>query len=304
MVNNFPGGVWPVMLTPFTKYNKVDYKALEQLVNWYIDNGVLGLFAVCQSSEMFFLSLEERVEIARFIKEKAAGRVPVIASGHVSDNFEDQVRELNEIAATGVDATILITNRLAKEYESDEVWISNLERLIKEIPEDMPLGFYECPYPYKRVMTKETTKWCAETGRFYFLKDTSCDIDNIKEKLEVTKGTNLKLYNANTSTLLQSLKEGAAGYSGVMANIQPKLYVKICEDYNREDLEALSDELTICSLIERQYYPVNAKYSLKLDGLDINIECRTKEADGLTETFKKEVQMLKRMTIKMQEKYL
>lgn len=304
MVDNFPGGVWPVMLTPFTKDNKVDYKALEQLVNWYIDNGVLGLFAVCQSSEMFFLSLEERVEIARFVKEKAAGRVPVIASGHISDSFEEQVKELKEIAATGVDATILITNRLAKEDESDEVWISNLEKLIKELPKDMPLGFYECPYPYKRVMTKETTKWCADTGRFYFLKDTSCDIDNIKEKLEVTKGTNLKLYNANTSTLLESLKEGATGYSGVMANIQPRLYVKICEDYNKEDLEELSDELTICSLIERQYYPVNAKYSLELDGLDINIDCRTKEAGGLTETFKKEVQMLKRMTKKLEEKYL
>lgn len=304
MINNFPGGVWPVMLTPFTKDNKVDYKALEQLINWYIDNGVLGLFAVCQSSEMFFLSLEERVEIARFVKEKSAGRVPVIASGHVSDSFEDQIKELNEIAATGVDAIILITNRLAKEDESDEIWKSNLQRVIKEIPESIPLGFYECPYPYKRVMTKEITKWCADTGRFYFLKDTSCDIDNIKQKLEVTKGTNLKLYNANTTTLLESLKEGAAGYSGVMANMQPKLYVKVCNDYNKEDLEELSDELTICSLIERQYYPVNAKYYLELDGLDININCRTKEAEGLTETFKKEVKMLKRMTEKMDKKYL
>lgn len=304
MINNFSGGVWPVMLTPFTKENQVDYKALEQLVNWYIDNGVLGLFAVCQSSEMFFLSLEERVEIARFVKEKAAGRVPVIASGHVSDSFEDQAKELNEIATTGVDAIILITNRLAKEDENDEVWFNNLQRLLEKLPEDMPLGFYECPYPYKRVMTKEVTRWCAETGRFYFLKDTSCDIENIKEKLEVTKGTNLKLYNANTSTLLESLKEGAAGYSGVMANMQPKLYVKVCNDYNKEDLEELSDELTICSLIERQYYPVNAKYYLELDGLDININCRTKEAEGLTETFKEEVKMLKRMTEKMEKKYL
>ena len=84
MNNDFPGGVWPVMLTPFTKENEVDYDALGQLVEWYIANGVSGLFAVCQSSEMFFLSLEERVGIARFVKEKANGRVPVIASGHIS----------------------------------------------------------------------------------------------------------------------------------------------------------------------------------------------------------------------------
>ena len=57
--NHFPGGAWPVMLTPFTEEGKVDYKGLERLIEWYIENGVSGLFAVCQSSEMFFLSLEE-----------------------------------------------------------------------------------------------------------------------------------------------------------------------------------------------------------------------------------------------------
>ncbi len=77
--NQFSGGVWPVMLTPFTEEGQVDYPALERLIEWYIDNGVSGLFAVCQSSEMFFLSLEERIKIAGFVKEKAAGRVPVIA---------------------------------------------------------------------------------------------------------------------------------------------------------------------------------------------------------------------------------
>ena len=69
------------MLTPFTDNNEVDYHALEQLINWYIENGVDGLFAVCQSSEMVYLSLEERIEIASFVKQKAKGRVPVIASG-------------------------------------------------------------------------------------------------------------------------------------------------------------------------------------------------------------------------------
>ena len=115
--NHFPGGVWPVMLTPFTKENKVDYRALEELIEWYRKGGVSGLFAVCQSSEMFFLSLEERVEIARFVKEKAQG-LPVIASGHISDGFEDQVKELRLIGETGVDAVILITNRLARQEEA------------------------------------------------------------------------------------------------------------------------------------------------------------------------------------------
>lgn len=303
MKNNFPGGEWPTMLTPF-RDGKVDFPALEELIEWYIAHGVSGLFAVCQSSEMFQLSLEERVAVAKFVKEKSAGRVPVIAAGHISDSFEDQVTELNEIAKTGVDAVILITNRLAKEDESDEVWLANLQKLIARLPQEVPLGFYECPFPYKRVLTPMLTRWCAESGRFFFLKDTCCDIDQIKEKLEICKGTNLKLYNANTSTLLESLRAGAAGFSGVMANFQCQLYAWLCGHIDDPKAEKLSDELTICSLIERQLYPVNAKYSLSLEGLPLTTECRVKSDKDLTNTFKTEVQMLRRITERMSKEYL
>ena len=54
-IEGFPGGVWPVMLTPFRNTGEIDLDALEQLVEWYINQGSSGLFAVCQSSEMMFL---------------------------------------------------------------------------------------------------------------------------------------------------------------------------------------------------------------------------------------------------------
>lgn len=52
--NHFPGGAWPVMLTPFTDQGAVDYDGLGKLIDWYMINGASGLFAVCQSSEVFF----------------------------------------------------------------------------------------------------------------------------------------------------------------------------------------------------------------------------------------------------------
>nr|WP_114296578.1 dihydrodipicolinate synthase family protein [Anaerobacterium chartisolvens] len=304
MNNDFPGGVWPVMLTPFTTDSKVDYPALEGLIEWYIANGVSGLFAVCQSSEMFFLDLEERIAVAEFVKEKAAGRVPVIVSGHISDTLEGQVHELTRIAETGADAVILITNRLAKQEESEDVWIANLEKVLQQLPPELKLGFYECPYPYKRILSKKATKWCADTGRFYFLKDTSCDIKNISDKLAACEGTNLKLYNANTATLLESLQLGSAGYSGVMANMQCRLYHKLTSDYTKEDLSGLSDMLILSALIEYQCYPVNAKYYLQQEGLKMQTVCRTKSHTLLTETFRKEMAVLKRITEKLEKEYL
>ena len=301
--NHFPGGVWPVMLAPFTEDGHIDYHGLGELVEWYIANGSSGLFAVCQSTEMFCLTLEERVGYARFVKEKAAGRVPVIASGHISDSFEDQVEELKAVAATGVDAVILITNRLARQDESDGVWMTNLERLLAALPEEIKLGFYECPYPYKRLLTADMIRKCARTGRFYFLKDTCCDIGQIREKLKAIEGTNMKLYNANTATLRESLLLGATGYSGVMANMQCRLYARLCADPSGSRMEELSDALMICALIERQVYPVNAKYYLKRQGLPITTVTRTKDRALLDETAKSEVEMLGRITERLMERY-
>lgn len=286
------------MLTPFTDNNEVDYESLEKLVDWYIENGVAGLFADCQSSEMFFLSLEERVKIASFVKERAAGRVPVVASGHISESLEDQAEELNAIAKTGVDAVIMITNLLAKEDESDEIWLENLKKLLDKLPEDLALGFYECPYPYKRIISPELLKWCADTGRFYFIKDTSCSIENIRAKLEQIEGSHLKLFNANSSTLLETLEMGCSGFSGVMANFHTDLYVWLCENYDKEPEKAriLADFLTMASLIERQVYPVNAKYAQQKMGNFTSIYTRTKDAALLNDTGKLEVEQLMRLT--------
>lgn len=306
MENRFPNGEYPVMLTPFTEENEVDYDALEKLVEWYIQNGVAGLFADCQSSEMFFLTLEERVKIARAVKKFAAGRVPVVASGHVSDRLEDQVEELNAIAKTGVDAVILLTNRLAEKESSEAEWLEHLKRLLDRLPQDIPLGFYECPYPYKRIISVENLKWCADSGRFYFIKDTSCDLACIQAKLEAIRGSRLKLYNANTSTLLESLQMGAAGFSGVMANFHPQLYAWLCRNYDRKPQEArlLADFLTISSLIEKQVYPVNAKYYQQMIGNFNSIQTRVKDAALLNETGRLEVEQLCRLQDYFAEQYL
>ena len=75
-----------------------------------------------------------------------------------------------------MDAVILISNRLAAENESDDIFIERLERLLEQLPKDVKLGFYECPVPYKRVLTPPILKYCISTGRFAFLKDTCSSV--------------------------------------------------------------------------------------------------------------------------------
>lgn len=268
-------GIWPVMLTPFTEDGRVDYSGLEKLVKWYMENTVDGLFAVCQSSEMFYLDLEERIEIARFVKEKAGQDFPVIASGHISDDIEEQIDEIGKISETGIDAFVMVTNRLAAKDESDDVFIKNVLKILDAV-KNIPFGLYECPYPYKRLMTPEVLRWCADTGRFMFLKDTCCDLDQLKAKCEAVSGTPLKIFNANSATFLDSLALGVSGFSGVMANFHPGFYSAIMmkRKYSFEKARILNDFTGFASLAEKLPYPACAKYYLGLEGVDIGIYCR------------------------------
>ena len=292
-MNMYSGGVWPVMLTPFTEKGEIDPEGLCALVDWYISSGVSGLFAACQSSEIYYLSLDERKKICELTLKAANGRVPVIGSGHVSDDMDEQVRELSAIAETGVDAVITISNHFAKADEDDSVWFRNLETLLGRLDGSVNLGIYECPAPYKRLLTDGMMRFLADTGRFYFMKDTCCDSDIIAGRLRAIEDSNLRLYNANSTTLLETLRMGAHGFSGVMANMHPEVYVWLCDHIDHPNAGIVSAAISAASLIERQYYPTCAKYHLReIEGLPITTVSRTQDRAGFTETFKKEVRNL------------
>jgi 4-hydroxy-tetrahydrodipicolinate synthase len=287
--------VWPVMLTPFTDTGAIDYNALEALIEWYQAAGVDGLFAVCQSSEMFFLSLAERVGLAAFVKRHAS--IPVIASGHVSFAPDEQAEELKRMADTGIDALILLTNRFAQEGAPPESWREAFCDLLPRLDPAIPLGFYECPQPYKHLLREEELSLCISAKRFRFIKDTCCNIETIRRRTAILAGSGVGLYNANTSTLLESYRAGAAGFSGVMANFHPELYVRLSQvwESDPQQAELLQAVLSCCSQIEKQWYPVNAKYHLTQAGLPMGIYTRTKSHYQLSPLFQYEVKQMDAM---------
>ena len=183
--------IFTTMITPYNKDGSVDYATAEKYVDWYFENGLTGIFAICQSSEIFFLSLDERVRLnkvvydrAKALEKKSGRKFTVVSSGHISDTIEDQARELCAVGESGTDALILITNRLDPNNEGDDVFIKNTEELISKLPKEAKLGLYECPHPYKRLVTPKILDWCVSTGRFAYMKDTCCDAAVIKERCE------------------------------------------------------------------------------------------------------------------------
>ena len=283
-MKNYNCGVYPTMITPFCVDGSVDYETARKYVRFYNEKGCDGIFSICQSSEIFYLSLEERVKLNKVVYdevlaiEKESGRrMTVVSSGHISDSIDEQANELNEIIKSGTDALILITNRLDLNNEGDDVWIDNAKKLLSRLPSDVMLGLYECPYPYKRLLTPRILEWCKSMGRFKFIKDTCCDAQTIKERIEILDGSGIMLFNANCQTLLLSLKEGASGYCGIMANYHPQLYVWLYKNYKTDTdvVRRLNSFICTSGFTENGIpYPISAKYHMCLEGIDTVLSAR------------------------------
>ncbi len=293
------------MITPYKKDGSIDYDTACKYVDWYYENGLDGIFAVCQSSEIFYLSLEERVELNRSVYKRAKEldkNFLVVSSGHISDSLEDQVKELNAIYASGTDALILITNRLDINNEGDDVFIANAEKLIAQLPADAKLGLYECPYPYKRLVTPKILDWCLSTGRFYYMKDTCCDANLIKQRCEQLKGSHFKILNANCQTLLETMRNGADGYCGIMCNFHPKLYSWLRENYKSDKADLVQSVIGTFGFTEVGLpYPLTAKYHMNLCGINTENIARNRKSEELTEYAKSCMEQMKYATDKLEK---
>ena len=100
-------GSIPALITPF-KNGEIDKNALEDLVEWQIEEGSNGLVAVGTTGESPTLSHEEHQEVIEIIVKKSKGRVPVIA-GAGSNNTRESVDLMKFAKKVGADAALIVT---------------------------------------------------------------------------------------------------------------------------------------------------------------------------------------------------
>lgn len=247
-MNTLPMGVYPTMITPYTDDYKIDYLGVERLLNWYYQQGCKGVFALCSSSESALMSPDERIELIKFIGANNPG-LKIVASGHFDADFSDQVKVLNAVAQSGAAAAVFLLKTLAINADDDCQVIDNIQKLMDNIDPDISLGIYEVGNNRIKKISKSVLQYCIDTNRFVFVKDTTCTLAGIKEKIDLSKGSGLHIYNANTTLLYDSLKIGAAGYTGMCGNYFPDLFVWLCQNYLNHPIEAerLSNYLGLMS---------------------------------------------------------
>lgn len=293
-MENSTKGFIPVMLTPFSSNGNIDYAALTQLTEVYLQAGAAGLFANCLSSEMFELTDVERIQAIKHVINVVGGEVPVIATGTFGGEITKQADFVKRVHESGVEAVIAITSLLADEKDSDDIFDENVFDLLAQT-DQIPIGFYECPLPYKRVIKPKQLQQFVATNRVIYHKDTSLDLNQIKEKLALTQGYKFGLYDAYMAHAVDSLKAGSAGLSCIQGNYFPELIVWLCDHYNDENLTAeveVVQQFIIDNMdVMHNVYPIVSKYFLQKRGLKISTFTR-REVGNFTPQIVKEIESL------------
>ncbi|GAA4305187.1 dihydrodipicolinate synthase family protein [Compostibacter hankyongensis] len=283
------------MLTPFDEAGKVDFGGLTALTQHYLRAGAGGLFANCQSSEMFALDHDEKLAVVKHVLSATGGAVPVVAVGNFGETPERQADFMHKIYDTGVQAVIIVTSLVAGKEEPDRLFEERVFRLF-ELTGSMPLGFYECPEPYKRVLKPAQLRQFVDTGRIIYHKDTCLDLTQITAKLEATAGRPaFGLYDAYAAHAVASLKAGSSGLSCIQGNFFPELIVWLCEHFDEaafaEKVDQAQRFLSDNMEVMHHIYPPVAKYYLRQRGLPITTFTRT-DTGTLTPAVKQDIDHL------------
>ncbi len=296
-VQTLPRGLWPVMLNAFSEDGSIDWPGVDVLTDWYIERGSAGLFACCGSTEMFHLDDGERLDVARRVVSRAGGRVPVVATGTFGGPVDEQAEFVRRMADTGVDAVVVIVCLMAGIDEDEDVLRRHMERLLA-LTDPVPLGVYECPTPYHRRLSAELFGQLGATGRFLYHKDTVCDIDLLRPKIDAVRQTPLGVFNAHFETGLEGLRYGAAGISPVAGNVFPELFSWLCAEYDHqpETAEEVQRMMTSLAPVVNNKYLVTCKRYLQRIGLPITLRCRSTDAsltafdEGLIEGLERSIE--------------
>ncbi|MBM3676411.1 MAG: dihydrodipicolinate synthase family protein [Actinobacteria bacterium] len=170
-------GYWPACPTPFAPGGaEVDYETLRALVEWYVGEGIYGIFVNGTTGEWFSQTPEERRCVAETAIEAAAGRVPVVI-GCTSLTARDAIelgRHAMSVGAAGIGST---PPPYSKTLPDETV------RYFQDISDgvDAPLMVYNWPHGCSVDIGPDLASRIADVGNVVAIKDSTPSFEQFRE---------------------------------------------------------------------------------------------------------------------------
>jgi 4-hydroxy-tetrahydrodipicolinate synthase len=264
-------GAGVAIVTPFNKDLSVNYKKLEELIEYQIANKTDAIIICGTTGEASTLTDDEHKDVIRFAVEKTAGRIPVIAG--TGSNDTAYAIELTRFAKeAGADAYLNVTPYYNKTTQLG--LIRHFTAIADAV--DLPCILYNVPGRTGMTIKPETYKELSMHPNIVATKEASGNVADIVH-IRSLCGDDLDIYSGEDGLITPILSLGAKGVISVLSNVIPRETHDICEKFFKGDTKASADlQIKYSKLIDALFIetnPIPVKAALNILGFDVG-ECR------------------------------
>lgn len=258
-------GCATALITPFTAAGDIDYPALDNLVEYQLDNGIDALVITGTTGEASTLTDPEHIAvIARAVKQ-VRGRVPVIA-GTGSNHTEHGVNLSRAAQDAGADALLLVTPYYNKTTQAG--LIAHYTATAQAV--DIPIILYSVPGRTGMGITPETMAALSQVKGIVGLKDATGDL-GYAVKVRQLCGDRIALYSGNDDVAVPLMSVGGLGVISVLSNIMPRATRDMTAAFLAGDVQkAGRDQVALKGIIDALFMetnPIPVKYAAARMGL-------------------------------------
>lgn len=261
------GGIIPALVTPFNDDESLNLPVLKDLVDYLIEKGVHGLFAVGTQGEAYAMTYEEKRAVFETVVEQGAGRVPVYA-GTGAITTREAVLLAKAAQQAGVDAISVITPYFVSPDE-DELR-SHYTSIAEAV--DVPVLLYNNPSRTGINLSADLVSCLSRIENIVGIKDSGGDLTLTGEFIRRCSADFAVLAGRDT-LIYATLAMGGRGAIAATANLAPQLVVEIYEAHARGDYEAARDAQRRLAVLRNAFslgtFPVVVKEALDLLGFPV-----------------------------------
>lgn len=209
-------GAGVALITPFTKNNQVDYRALETIIDNQIKGGMDYLVALGTTAETPTLTNDEKLNVVEIIKEKSADLPVVVGMG--GNDTRSIIKEIDKFNFNDVDGLLIVTPFYNK--PSQEGMFMHYTEIAKASP--VPIILYNVPSRTGVNLEAETVIRLAEASeKFVAVKEASGILSQIAKIGKYTHD-NFSVISGDDVLALPIMSIGGSGVISVIANALPK----------------------------------------------------------------------------------
>ena len=247
-------GAATALITPFRHDSYIDYKALEELIEFQIKGNIQALVVAGTTGEAATLTDEEHYDLIKYTVETVAGRVPVIAGA--GSNSTDHARRLSRNSKrAGADGLLIVSPYYNK---------ANLQGLVghykvcsEAADNELPVIVYNVPSRTGLNIKPEYYEKLMKIENIVAIKEASGDVAQAM-KLVADYGNDISVYSGNDNLTLPILSVGGRGVISVAANIIPREMQQIWESFeNGKIKESRNMMFHYLELIDSMFVDVN-----------------------------------------------